>query len=68
MFDAGRNYIILAAALLVFTAAFKLHMDGQTHAQGLSLAGTSVERCQSSGFNLSSKRIGCKSSGAAFSR
>lgn len=68
MFDAGRNYVMLAAALLVLAASLKLYTDTNHHRGTLALIGTDVVNCQSAGFNLSTKRIGCQSSGAAFGR
>jgi len=68
MHDAGRNYVILAAALLVLAASLKLYADTNSHRGSLGLIGSSVEKCQSSGFELGTKRIGCRTSGAAFGR
>ncbi|SEW46158.1 hypothetical protein SAMN04488515_3456 [Cognatiyoonia koreensis] len=68
MLDAGRNYVILAAALLVLTASLKLYAESQQYGNGLALLGDGVRKCQSSGFELSTKRIGCQSSRAAIGR
>lgn len=68
MLDAGRNYVILAAALLVLAASLKLFDDSNKHRGSLSMIGSAVERCQSSGFELGTKRVGCRTSGAAFGR
>ena len=68
MFDAGRNYVILAAALLVLAASLKLYVDTNTGPGGISLAGAKSEKCQPRGFSLSTMRADCKGSGAAFSR
>lgn len=68
MLDAGRNYVILAAALLVLTAALKLHDGGNTSSGSFALVGDTKRECQASGFNLSTKRVGCQGSGAAFGR
>lgn len=63
MLDAGRNYVILAAALLVLTASLKLYMDSNQRGSGVALFGDSVRKCQGSGFDLGTKRIGCQTSG-----